>query len=428
LDHQMPSLPVLLNNPRILLLGGGKVALHKARVLKENQVHFDVLARDFDDSFSSLGLNAVMLTKDVERADLDPFNIIVDATGNPGVRNMLCRERVARFLLLNIVDDPETSDFYFSSLLNYGRLKIAISTDGASPSLGQAVRDRIKRVIPRNIASLVEEKALERAKGVVDAAATTKEAQRCLAQVSLVGCGPGDINLLTLQACRCIEEADVVLYDHLVSEEILNLVPERTEKIYVGKQKQAHSLKQGEINKITLQHALRGLKVVRLKSGDPYIFGRGAEEAEFLARHGVRVQVTPGISSAVAAPSAAGIPLTARGYATNVSIVSAHLAGSRLNADWLPLLHIRNHTTVVLMGLSFASEIADKALLNATPPDMPVAIVSNATLASQKVIVTTLDKLVEKSRQAVRPAVLVFGDVVKLHSVLPQMKNGEMAD
>ncbi|NIP50361.1 MAG: uroporphyrinogen-III C-methyltransferase, partial [Gammaproteobacteria bacterium] len=135
---------------------------------------------------------------------------------------------------------------------------------------------------------------------------------------------------------------------------------------------------------------------------------------------GIRVRVIPGISSAVAAPAAAGIPLTARGYATNVSIVSAHLAGSRLNADWLPLLQLQNHTTVVLMGLSFASEIAEKALLRGAPPDMPVAIVSNATLASQKVIVTSLDNLSDKSRQGVRPAVLVFGDVVQLNSILPQ--------
>ena len=130
----------------------------------------------------------------------------------------------------------------------------------------------------------------------------------------------------------------------------------------------------------------------------------------------------------MAAPSAVGIPLTARGYATNVSIVSAHLAGSRFNADWLPLLQIPNHTTVVLMGLSFASEITEKSLLSGTPPDMPVAIVSNATLASQKVIVTTLDKLAEKSREGARPAVLVFGDVVKLNSILPHLNNGCGAD
>ena len=415
----MSTLPVLLKDPRILVIGGGKVALHKVTVLKENQVHFELLARHFKGDFEGLGLQSVIRTKDLDVNDLKAFNIIIDATGNPYVKDILSRERDKRFLLLNIVDDPSSSDFYFASLLNYGRLKIAVSTDGASPALGQAVRDRIKTVIPEGIAAFVEEKASERAKGIIAAVATRTETLKRLAQVDLVGCGPGDVNLLTLQACRCIEEAEVVLYDHLITQEILDLIPERAEKLYVGKQKQAHSLKQEEINNLTLQHARRGLRVARLKSGDPYVFGRGAEEAEFLARKGVRVRVIPGISSAVAAPSAAGIPLTARGYATNVSIVSAHLAGNRFNTDWLPLLQIPNHTTVVLMGLSLAQEISARALLAEVPADMPVAIVSNATRTNQEVITTSIEKLAEDACQARRPAVLVFGDVVKLSSILP---------
>ena len=414
------TLPVLLKAPRILLIGGGNVALHKAKILKENQVDFELLSKHFVKDFQSLDLNRVMRSKNVVSTDLTPFNIIIDATGDPSVAKLLLKEKQHRFLLLNIVDAPENSDLYFSSLLNYGRLKIAISTDGASPSLGQAVRDRIKSVIPQDIESLVEEKAAERAKGIIDAATTRTETLTRLAQVDLVGCGPGAVDLLTLRACRSIADADVVLYDHLIPQGILDLIPEQAEKIYVGKQKQQHSLKQEEINRLTLEHANRGLRVIRLKSGDPYIFGRGAEEAEFLARNGIRVRIVPGISSALAAPSAAGIPLTARGYATNVSIVSAHLAGSRINTEWLPLLQIPNHTLVVLMGLSFAKEIAELALQAGTYPEMPVAIISNATRATQKTIITSLDNLAEQSRQAERPAVLVFGDVVNLHAVLPQ--------
>jgi uroporphyrin-III C-methyltransferase/precorrin-2 dehydrogenase/sirohydrochlorin ferrochelatase len=413
------TLPVLLKSPRILLIGGGTVALHKATVLKENQVFFELLARHFNDGFQPLGLHRAMRTKEVDSSDLKPFNIIIDASGESAVAELLRNERQERFLLLNIVDDPENSDFYFASLLNYGQLKIAVSTNGASPTIGQVVRDRIRTLIPEEIADLVAEKASMRARGVIDAAATRAEALTRLAQVDLIGCGPGDVELLTLQACRCIDQAEVVLYDHLIPQDILDLVPEQAEQIYVGKQKQAHSLKQEAINRLTLEHARRGLRVARLKSGDPYVFGRGAEEAEFLARHGIRVRVIPGISSALAAPSAAGIPLTARGYATNVSIVSAHLAGSRLNTDWLPLLEIPNHTTVLLMGLSFAQEIAELALQAGAPTDMPVAIVSHATRDAQKTIITRLDKLGVKANQAERPAVLVFGDVVNLHTVLP---------
>lgn len=415
----MSTLPVLLKDPRILLIGGGKVALHKATVLKQNQIHFDLLASRFESAFKALDMQQLTRVKDVETSDLDGFNIIIDATGNPGVKDLLNRARAERFLLLNIVDDPTASDFYFASLLNYGRLKIAVSTDGASPTLGQAVRDRIKRFIPEEIAAFVADKASERAKGIINVEATRAETFRRLAQVDLVGCGPGDVNLLTVQACRCIEEAEVVLYDHLITKEILDLIPARAGRIYVGKQKQAHSLKQEEINDLILEQVRSGLRVVRLKSGDPYVFGRGAEEAEFLTRHGVKVRVIPGISSAVAAPSAAGIPLTARGYAANISIVSAHLAGSRLNYDWLPLLKIPNHTTVVLMGLSFAREIAALALQAGVSAKMPVAIVSNATRPNQETISTSIEKLAEDAGQAKRPAVLVFGDVVKLSSILP---------
>jgi uroporphyrin-III C-methyltransferase/precorrin-2 dehydrogenase/sirohydrochlorin ferrochelatase len=413
------TLPILLKDPRILLLGGGEVALHKATVLVENQVSFELLAKHFKEGFHALDLDGVKRVKSIDSADFKPFNIIIDATGEPSVAELLLKEQQKRFLLLNIVDNPKESDFFFAALLNYGPLKIAVSTDGASPTIGQVVRDRIKSVIPEDIADLVKEKAAERAEGLVDAAITSSETLTRLAQVDLVGCGPGALELLTLQACRCIAEAEVVLYDHLIPQEILDLIPVQAERIYVGKQKHEHSLKQEEINRLILQQARRGVRVARLKSGDPYVFGRGAEEAEFIARQGIRVRVVPGISSAVAAPSAAGIPITARGYATNVSIVSAHLAGSRLNTDWLPLLQIPNHTIVVLMGLSFAKEIAELAMQTGTSPEMPVAIISDATRSTQKSIITTLANLAEQSLQAQRPAVLIFGDVVGLHSILP---------
>jgi len=415
----VPTLPVLLKNPRILLVGGGKVALQKAMVLKEHHISFQVFSDHFSEGFKSLGINHALQVKTLSPEDTKPFHIIIDATGNPEVKNILCEERRKRFLLVNSVDDPDDSDFYFSALLTYGRLKVAVSTDGASPALAQAVRDRIRQSLPADIEELVEKKAEERKSGVIDAARTRQEVFNRLGHVDLVGCGPGAADLLTLQACRSIAAAEVVLYDHLIAEEILAMVPQHAERIYVGKQKQEHGMKQEEINRLILSHAQCGRRVARLKSGDPYVFGRGAEEAEFLARHGIRVQVVPGISSAIAAPSVAGIPLTARGYATNASIVSAHLAGSKLNTDWLPLLQVPSHTTVVLMGLSFAEDIAAMALAANTPANMPVAIISQATLPSQKVIITSLGKLSEQSTLAERPAILVFGDVVNLHGILP---------
>ncbi len=415
----MSTLPVLLKDPRILLIGGGAVAYQKASVLIDNQVWFKLLANSLIPEFNALDPAVDTINKTLTESDLKPFNIIVDATGNPAVAELLLAEKQQRFVLINIVDIPEHCDFYFSSLLNYGKLKIAVSTDGASPTISKVVRDKIKAMIPDNLAELVEEKAAERSHGEIDAVATREQTLTRLAQVYLIGCGPGDVNLLTLQAYACIQKMDVVLYDHLIPQQILDIVPDTTQRVYVGKQKEVHSRRQEEINQLILDYARQGLHVARLKSGDPYMFGRGAEEAEFLVQHGVRVQVLSGISSALSAPASAGIPLTARGYATNVSIVSAHLSGNRINTDWLPMLQIPNHTTVVLMGLSFAREIAELAMVSGVSSEIPVAIVSNASRETQRTIITTLADLPEESRRAERPAVLVFGDVVRLHQILP---------
>lgn len=418
----MNTLPILLKNPRVLLLGGGPVALQKARVLHENSIQFSCISEQFCNDFQEL--TAPQYKKTVAADDLCDFNIIVDATASPQVEQLLLDEKKRRFVLVNRVDAPQQCDFYFSSLLNYGPLKIAVSTDGASPTIGRIVRDKIQQLIPDDFVQLVEEKAQQRKQGIIDPKQTKVEALTRLAQVFLVGCGPGDVRLLTLQAYQCIQQMDVVLYDHLISEDVLALIPETVEKVYVGKQKDLHSVNQQQINEMILDYARQGCKVARLKSGDPYIFGRGAEEAQYLAEQGVRVEVIAGISSALAGPASSGIPLTARGYAANLSIVSAHLSGSKINREWLPLLKLPSHTTVVLMGLSFAAEISRMALDSGVEPQLPVAIISNASRFNQQLVVTTVAQLPEDALKAQRPAVLVFGDVVNLHKVLPHHDQG----
>ncbi len=242
-------------------------------------------------------------------------------------------------------------------------------------------------------------------------------------KVYLIGCGTGDPELLTIKALKKFRELDVALIDHLISDEIIELLPEKVKIIYVGKQKGKLSLKQDEINKIMLEFAKQNLTVGRLKSGDPFIFGRGAEEALFLLSQGVEVEVIPGISSATSAPLLSGIPITARGYATNFSIVSAHLAGNRFNKDWIELLKIKNHTTVVLMGLSRVKQIKEEALKIGIPNDFPVAIISNASRKNQKTIITNIANLDIDAKLAEKPAVLVFGNVVQLYGLLPTYKN-----
>ena len=236
----------------------------------------------------------------------------------------------------------------------------------------------------------------------------------------LIGCGPGDADLLTLKAINTIRKLDVALIDHLLSQEIIDLIPATTKVVFVGKEKGKHSATQDEINQLITDYSRLGYVVGRLKCGDPYIFGRGTEEAIHAGDHGISVEVIPGISSAFSGPLSAGIAPTARGYATGLSVVSAHLAGDRVNLDWIALLSMKHHTTIVLMGLSRAGEITARALETGVDPSLPVAIVSHATTQMQSTIVTTLAELPKAAKKAPRPAIMIFGDVVALEQKLPK--------
>ncbi|HEX5710249.1 MAG TPA: uroporphyrinogen-III C-methyltransferase [Sulfuricurvum sp.] len=236
----------------------------------------------------------------------------------------------------------------------------------------------------------------------------------------LIGCGPGDSDLLTLKALKTIQKLDIALIDHLLTQEIIDLIPEHTKVVFVGKEKGKHSFPQDQINAMITEYALQGHKVGRLKCGDPYIFGRGTEEAIYASKNGIDTEVIPGLSSAFSGPLSAGIAPTARGISTGVSVVSAHLSGDRVNLSWIGMLGVRDHTTVVLMGLSRTRQIVKEALDQGIDPHLPVAIISNATTACQSSIITTLAELSITAKGAPKPAILVFGDVVALESQLPK--------
>ena len=235
----------------------------------------------------------------------------------------------------------------------------------------------------------------------------------------LIGCGPGDADLLTLKALKTIEKLDIALIDHLLTEEIIALIPSRAKIVFVGKEKGKHSFPQDQINAMISEYALQGFTVGRLKCGDPYIFGRGTEEAIYASQNNIETEVIPGISSAFSAPLSVGIAPTARGISTGVSVVSAHLSGDRVNLSWIPMLGISDHTTVVLMGLSRTAQIVKEALDKGIDASLPVAIISNATTAIQSSVITTLGELISAAKGAPKPAILVFGNVVNLAQVLP---------
>ncbi len=343
---------------------------------------------------------------------------MIDATGNEKVAKKLVKYKKTHDILLNVVDVPALCDFYFMALTKNRPLQIAVSSNGASPTAAKFFRDECEKLIPMDISAYLKEKQKQRDKGIIETQTTKEELQKRNAKVFLVGCGLGDVELLTIKAYKTIQEMDVVLYDNLISDEIMQTVPNKTKKIYVGKQKDYHSKSQEEINALIIKYAKKGLKVARLKSGDPFVFGRGAEELHELLLEGIKTEVIAGISSSISGPTMANMPITARGYSSGFSVVSAHLKGNSVNLDWVDLLGKKNHTVVVLMGISRANEILEESKRVGIDQEKPCAIISNASRKNQKVLSAKLKDLAQMAADSVRPAIIVFGDVVKLNKIL----------
>lgn len=237
--------------------------------------------------------------------------------------------------------------------------------------------------------------------------------------VALVGAGPGDPELLTLRAWRRLREAEVAVCDHLVSEGVLALLPDDCERIDVGKERANHTVPQDEINKLLVALARRGKRVVRLKGGDPYVFGRGGEEAEFLVRYGIDFEVVPGITSASGAAACSGIPLTHRDCAASVTFVTGHRRNGRCELDWASLAR-PGQTLVIYMGLATIAEIRANLIAHGMPTGMPVAVIERATTPQQRVVVTSLRDVAERiaAERMRAPALVIIGEVVRLHERL----------
>ncbi len=243
-------------------------------------------------------------------------------------------------------------------------------------------------------------------------------------KVYLVGAGPGDPQLLTIKAVKVLKEADVVIYDRLVGEEILCLAPQSAEMIYVGKRTGKHEVPQDKITELIVEKAQGGGKIVRLKGGDPFIFGRGGEEAEALVEKGIQFEVVPGVSSSVAAPMYAGIPLTHRDYAASVAIITGHRAGdAEKTIDWVKIANAVD-TMVILMGVESLDGIVDKLLEGGISADKPVAMVESGTYPKQRTLISTLSKIVKEAedKQIKPPSVIVIGEVANLGRKLAWFK------
>jgi len=420
------SLPVLLKNPKILLLGAGNVALQKAKVLNENGIDFYTIAQEFLGTF--LRYSKYNKNKEFEPNDLEHFDYVIDATGNSKVTQLLIEEKTKRFFLLNVVDVPHLCDFYFMALLNIGKAQIGVSSNGASPLLAKKIRDKIKSTLPNEkLEDLLEIANNERENGIINKEKLEAKANEIFAKAYIIGCGIGDVELLTIKAYKAIQTLEVALVDNLISNEILEIIPKNCEIIDVGKSKGFHKKSQDEINEIFLKYLKLGKTVGRLKSGDPYLYGRGAEEALYLIHNNFsNIEVIAGVTSALSGCTVAGIPVTHRDISKSFSVVTAHLKNNSLNLDWIEFLKIPQHTTVVLMGLSRVKAIQNEALKIGVSKDFPCAIISNASRNNQEVIITTLEFLEEKAKLTTQPSILVFGDVVNLGKILPTMKLQEV--
>ncbi len=243
-------------------------------------------------------------------------------------------------------------------------------------------------------------------------------------KVFLVGAGPGDPKLLTVRAIELLKQADTVIYDRLVGESILNLAPEKAEKLYVGKRTGKHEVPQDKITELIIEKALKGGRVVRLKGGDPFIFGRGGEEAEALVEKGIEFEVVPGVSSAVAAPTYAGIPLTHRDYAASVAIITGHRAGDAEKViDWAKIAQVVD-TMVILMGIESLEAIMQKLIDGGINPDTPAAIVESGTLQQQRTIISKISTLAKEAEEkhVKPPAVIIIGEVANLGRKLAWFK------
>jgi uroporphyrin-III C-methyltransferase / precorrin-2 dehydrogenase / sirohydrochlorin ferrochelatase len=453
-----PYFPVFLKlaGARVLVVGAGEVALRKVRLLVRAGARVELVARQRHPEIAALGLPLV--AADFDPAQLAGQRLVVAATDDPGLNDRVAQAARAQGIPVNVVDDPGRSDWITPSIVDRSPVLIAVSTGGTAPVLARRLRERLEGLVPAAYGRIAEflggmrerlravpagarRVATERfldGEGVQrllagDADAAARALDRLLAggdargEVYLVGAGPGDPDLLTFRALRLMQQADVVLYDRLVAPAILELVRRDAERIFVGKGPKQHEMSQEEINARLVSLAAQGRRVLRLKGGDPFIFGRGGEEIDTLAAQGIAFEVVPGITAANGCAAYAGIPLTHRDYAQSVTFVTGHARqDGRLELDW-PALARRGQTVVFYMGRGSLPSLCAALVRHGLPPDWPAALVEEGTSPRQRVVAGTLGDLPGKVEQAgVSGASLVIvGEVVRLRERLQWFRGAD---
>ena len=455
----MDHLPIFINIRKkpCIVIGGGDIALRKINLLLKAQAKVDCLSPSFSRGIKKLSKNAQirLINKSFEETDIKDYSIIIAATDDSSVNSSISAIALDKKIPVNVVDSPELSSFIMPSIVDRSPLIIAVSSSGKAPVLSRIIRAKLETVIPSaygilaDIAGEYRQKVKDRFSTIKDRrifweavfsgviaekvfsgriSEAKEDIQRQLddsvemdlGEVYLVGAGPGDPDLLTFKALRLIQQADVVLYDRLVSKGVMELVRRDSELIYVGKKGGSDkSTKQVDINDQLVELAKSGKRVCRLKGGDPFIFGRGGEEIESLSEHGIPFQVVPGITAASGCSSYAGIPLTHRDYSQSCRFVTAHLKNGTTNLPWEEFI-IDQQTIVFYMALSGANYICEKLMEYGMDKDMPIAIIEKGTMPEQKVYISSLIELPDLlEREDIHaPTLMIVGEVVKLNEKL----------
>lgn len=460
----MNHLPVFLSvkNRQCLLIGAGKVASRKLRVLLQAEALVTVISPTLCEEIASMKDNAGIqfINRDYQQGDITDQTLVFAATDNYELNKQIASDALERNIPCNVVDTPEKGTFIMPSIIDRSPVLAAVSTGGASPVLARLIRSRLESLIPAGygklaalaqdfrdevkrridsvplrkvfweqtlqggVAERVFSGQMQEAKELLNKSLNAFNANEKMGEVYLVGAGPGDPDLLTFRALRLMQQAEVVVYDRLVAKPILEMTRKDAERIYVGKERDKHAMRQEEINLCLAKLAKQGKRVLRLKGGDPFIFGRGGEEIDTLAEQGVPFQVVPGITAAAGCASYSGIPLTHRDYAQSVTFVTGNLKDGSVNLNWTQLSQ-PNQTIVFYMGLQGMPIIFRSLIEHGVSPDMPAALIQQGTTHQQKVITGTLSSLPEivKEEQPKPPTLIIVGEVVELQEKLSWFKS-----
>ena len=457
----MENFPIFLNLKKksVLVIGGGDIALRKVKLLIKVKPEIKIIANRFCEELECLAKsNSIkLIKKSFVEADIVNPMIIIAATNNIKLNKTLSLLAKKKNILINVVDQPSLCTFTMGSIIERDSLVIAISSAGKAPVLARKIREKIEILVPQGYSKLVEYAGNLRAmikekiklvskrrffweqffeseiiynsllkqekldnKLIIN---LIKESNLMLGEVYLVGAGPGERDLLTLRALQLMQKCDLCIYDNLVSSEVLELVRRDADLIYAGKKLDQHTLSQQEINKLLIKYAKKGKKVLRLKGGDPFIFGRGGEEIECLMKEKINFQVVPGITAANGISAYAGIPLTHRDFAQSCLFLTGHFKEGKIDFNW-PMLVSENQTLVIYMGLLSLADLTFNLIKNGMKKDTPVAVIESGTTSKQKVIIGKLSHIRSKvSRANIKsPALIIVGEVVNLRQKLNWFK------